>query len=134
MIDPQIEKAARDLSARAGQWVRDELARAGLSKEEVDDVMRKAHEGIRIYGLKEVNDDWIKRNEELNPKCPRCGVGVDDDGDGDCGVCAKWPSPRIPTDVDFLNRVGEAMQHRSESNETILNVILAVNSLAWRSK
>jgi hypothetical protein len=21
--------------------------------------------------------------------CPRCGVGVDDDGDGDCAVCAS---------------------------------------------
>lgn len=25
-----------------------------------------------------------------NPKpCPRCGVGIDDDGDGNCGRCAK---------------------------------------------
>jgi hypothetical protein len=23
------------------------------------------------------------------PTCPRCGIGVDDDGDGDCPVCAS---------------------------------------------
>lgn len=27
-------------------------------------------------------------NLHLNKKCNRCGLGVDDDGDGDCGICA----------------------------------------------
>jgi hypothetical protein len=28
-------------------------------------------------------------------KCPRCGVGIDDDGDGDCSYCAKMSSTEI---------------------------------------
>ena len=23
-------------------------------------------------------------------KCPRCGIGVDDDRDGRCRICARW--------------------------------------------
>lgn len=24
-------------------------------------------------------------------KCKRCFVGVDDDSDGNCAICARWP-------------------------------------------
>jgi hypothetical protein len=27
-------------------------------------------------------------------KCPRCGLGKDTDGDGDCPVCAHWEDGR----------------------------------------
>ena len=28
---------------------------------------------------------------DLTRPCPRCLVGIDDDGDGNCGICARWP-------------------------------------------
>jgi hypothetical protein len=34
--------------------------------------------------------------------CKRCLMGVDDDGDGNCGVCAKWSDNRAR-----LHRIGK---------------------------
>lgn len=30
--------------------------------------------------------DWLNRKDV----CQRCFSGIDDDGDGNCGTCAKW--------------------------------------------
>jgi hypothetical protein len=44
-------------------------------------------------------------------KCPRCGIGIDDDNDGNCGVCAKWNDAKLremtgrPTPADKLAAV-----------------------------
>ena len=29
------------------------------------------------------------------PNCPRCGLGVDSDGDGNCGICAHWSDEEV---------------------------------------
>lgn len=28
-------------------------------------------------------------------KCPRCGLGVDDNGDGDCAICARLSDRQV---------------------------------------
>lgn len=28
-------------------------------------------------------------------KCIRCGIGYDTDGDGNCGICAKWNDTQL---------------------------------------
>ncbi len=45
-------------------------------------------------------------DESVVALCPRCGVGVDDDGDGDCAVCAS-----------ASNRIIAALQHERHRRE-----------------
>ena len=33
--------------------------------------------------------------------CPRCGIGFDDDGDGNCGVCAKLKRVKVTFTKEF---------------------------------
>ena len=42
--------------------------------------------------------------------CPRCGMGKDTDGDGDCPVCARWDAGDdiVPAIMGMLVRGGKA--------------------------
>lgn len=37
-------------------------------------------------------------------QCPRCKIGIDDDGDGNCGVCAKY------TDVEVIRKLASLVE------------------------
>lgn len=42
-----------------------------------------------------VNSDKIRRAASEPAACQRCGLGIDHDGDGNCGVCAKWSDAEV---------------------------------------
>lgn len=41
-----------------------------------------------VFSWHTFSDRELPAPPEFDVKCGRCGMGIDDDGDGDCGVCA----------------------------------------------
>lgn len=44
--------------------------------------------------------------------CPRCKVGIDDDGDGNCAACARWSdeeAARVRRVVEAKHRKARAL-------------------------
>jgi hypothetical protein len=35
-------------------------------------------------------DSFVDPKPGIFPKCSKCGVGFDTDGDGDCSHCSRW--------------------------------------------
>jgi hypothetical protein len=50
-IDDEIERAGLSISAQAGQWVRDKLAEAGISQEEIDHIMHEAVKDVIVSAV-----------------------------------------------------------------------------------
>ena len=40
-------------------------------------------------------------------KCPRCGLGIDSDGDGSCGICAHWTDEMVAAKAGPLSKVDD---------------------------
>ena len=53
-------------------------------------------------------------------KCPRCGIGVDNDMDGDCSVCAS-ASNRLMAE---FNRLREERPNGSRAVKTLRDLLL----------
>ena len=63
----------------------------------------------------------------IEPVCPRCGIGIDDDGDGDCTVCASASNKLVTALVTQRNVLAVA---NKQLHETILLLDAAKKSHA----
>lgn len=81
----------------------------------VSDMRRRlAHALAKLPGDTEVTFDFRAEMGHYEPapkplavQCPRCGVGIDDDGDGNCGQCARrlTKNPILAAPYNFGNAV-----------------------------
>ena len=46
---------------------------------------------LLLFDMRQFNEMKKAMEQEAAERCPRCGIGVDDDEDGDCAVCALLP-------------------------------------------
>lgn len=58
---------------------------------------------------------------EPSQRCPRCGIGVDNDGDGNCAVCAKIPD----TNRELAQNIETRLQRMQEGFRLTRNYLAA---------
>ncbi len=85
-----------------------------------------------VFGLMKAFEAGIKfgNGKLLMSKCPRCGLGQDTDGEGNCFVCAKWNIERlaafklIEAANLYLATYADTQTHPNPSQEaTVINAM-----------
>lgn len=60
-------------------------------------------------------------------KCPRCGIGYDTNGDGNCGICAKWSEIELLA----LKFYGDKMSNPEKNFNVLLNEQSEIVAKVW---
>lgn len=61
--------------------------------------------------------------------CPRCFIGVDDDGDGDCRLCANWSELKVVEARQSINQtVAKAVQIARDATLEEVRMYLSTTS------
>jgi hypothetical protein len=68
--------------------------------------------------------------------CPRCFIGVDNDGDGDCRLCANWSELKVVEARQSINQtVAKAVQIARDAaiQEIVFHLSVANDALGVRA-